>query len=162
MSHKLNNWIFRKSSPKGNIEIAERCYGDKCPVKEFISLYNIKSSSVRVIPYFNWLEDSFLLLEVVNEKMKLLDSDYIAKTYNLFNSKDIIAVSDIVYDTTSPIVLMVEYKAFPPNLVARFRKRVENDRDLVIVQYSLMKKQNDVFKLGKEIKEAILHLPEQL
>lgn len=162
MSHKVNNWIFRKSSPKGKVDEAKHCYGDQCPVKGFLSLHHMEPSSVRVIPYFNWLEDSFLLLEITNGKMELLGADYIAKTYNLFNSKDIVAVNDVVYDTTSPVILMVEYKTFPPNLVARFRKKAGDERDLIIVQYSLLKRQKNVFKLGKGIKKALLYLPEGL
>lgn len=161
--YELNRWIFRNSSPVADKNGVSDCYGPKgqCPVKIG------RSDEVSVVPYFNWLDDSFLLFRIDSKKrnMGAFSWNYEQELHNLMNHQDIVGFSDVVsLGEKGETLVLVEYKEFPPNLVASYRKKEKSgNSDIAIVQYRLIRdSEGTAVELAPIIRQALSYLPAQL
>ena len=142
-----NKWIFKNDKPGGPLDLIAQCYGDSCPME----IQRVKLKSVAVIPYFNFIENSFILLSANQNEISPLGEDQMPE---LFKSLEVIGVTDVVWDKNN-IILFLEYRQLPAPLA---------NNKLVLIQYSMLIQGEELlgFPLSNTLSKAMKYFPEKL
>jgi hypothetical protein len=166
--HPSNEFIFHESIPQQKRNHFQ-CSGPfgYCPHQ----LPRVKKNNVikriGIIPYFNWLGESWLLLRIRNgifDVFAISDSfsNYYNQRYGLMDNKLMIGPKLLIRSKKHRATIFVEYKEFPPNLVAAQKRLALTQDELAIIQYSYFRSNLDDFPLSQMLETTVAYLPASL